>query len=88
MRVKVEVTERDIKLGRKNVTSCSHCAVARAMKRARLKGVSVGVEYGSFQAAGRCINVFFPKKIVSLITNLCHGRPAKPVSFTVNVPAA
>jgi hypothetical protein len=84
MTVEIEVTEEDIRLGSKTPTSNICCPIARALKRAGFKQVSVGVESGTVKG----VRVTFPKKVASFIMAMCYERAIKPFSFTLSVPAA
>jgi hypothetical protein len=84
MKIKVEVTERDIRLGREQILSNSLCPVARAISRAVGKSVDVGVSWASIN---RDYDVVLPKKCQAFIDRLCRGKSLKPFSFTISLPA-
>lgn len=87
-KVKIEITERDIKLGRGSAGDTTRCPVARALKRKlRDKFVRCGCTYFVF-AGNHYIDL--PKKASQFMYDLFDDARAKvkPFSFTVSLPAA
>jgi hypothetical protein len=93
LRVKVEVTERDIKKGAK--LNCNACPIALATKRALYntkgmrkysKGVSVvcSVTSTSEPDNGRYIAATMPVKASNFIDAFDSNHPVKPFSMTLN----
>jgi len=83
MKIKVEVTEKDIELGKKSVTSCTKCAVARALERVYSGSINVGVDICYLDHQG----IKLPRTAATFIKRLCHDKPVKPFSFTISLPA-
>ena len=84
MKIKVEVTEKDIRLGRKQILTNTLCPVARALSRAVGKPVQVGVSWASIN---HDYDTVLPKKCQAFIDRLCGKKPLKPFSFTISLPA-
>jgi hypothetical protein len=82
--MKIEVTEKDIRLGKKYNTSNTHCPVARAIRRAGLKNVGVGVEWAGIGIYNKTVKL--PVRVVNFIKRLCDSEKhdtLKPFTFTL-----
>ena len=86
-KVKIEITERDIELGRGLVGDGTRCPVARALRRKlRDKFFACGCTYFVYGDS----YVDLPKKVSQFMYDLFDGAQAKakPFSFTINLPAS
>lgn len=73
--MKIEVTQEDIKAGRK--TECTRCPIALAIKRKVGYTMSVGT-----RVCGSLDNEFqLPKIAQDFISNFDHGNPVEPFTF-------
>lgn len=79
--MRIYVSAKDIKLGLKTPCSNTLCPVARAIRRAGLKGVRVGVEL--FSSHRQRADVFTPTRVIAAIRGMCAGDGMKPFSFTI-----
>lgn len=77
--MKIIVSKKDIKLGLKTIVSNTKCPVARAIRRAGLKGVSVGVNWARSVYGG---DISLPKEVVTAISHMCDTRTMEPFSFS------
>lgn len=92
MRLKVEVTERDIKRGVKG--DCEACPIALATKRALrnnglrryAKYVSVAEDVFASTLTDDCMSANYPQKAGDFITLFDNGGPeaVKPITMTLN----
>jgi len=73
----IDVTQRDIDLGKKFSTDC--CMVARACKRAGLKNVEVYPWVLYFNKS----NFKLPKFVIDKIDSWDAGRKIAPFKFTI-----
>lgn len=82
--VKIEVTKKDIKHGRKG--QARFCPVARAMKRLTLhKKVWVGGASVSYRVRGSMQGAKLPRAARAFIERFDRGQTVKPFSFSVRV---
>lgn len=79
--MRIYVSANDIKLGLKTLTSSTKCPVARAIRKAGLKGVYVGVGYARMENGGE---IKLPSKATGAIQNMCNQHSMEPFSFTLN----
>lgn len=82
MRVKIDVTARDIKIG--NIRSITGCPVALALKRVVKRNPAIRVSPWDVNVHGA--DYLFPKKIERFHTDVFDGKPVKPFSFFLNLP--
>jgi hypothetical protein len=89
MKIKVEVTEKDIKRGKP--VSCSGCPIALAFRRAtkttssskRMKYVDVSGGYVGFVYKNDDYWVDLPRRAQNFIHKFDLGKSVKPFSFVV-----
>jgi hypothetical protein len=81
--MKIEVTERDIKLGMKTMVSNTKCPVARALHRAGFKNVLVGVSSVSRKDRPDRVAIRLPEHVSHLIHIMCGNNPPNPFSFNL-----
>lgn len=79
--MKIEVTAKDIKLG--SMISNDKCPVARAIKRAGLKKVLVGVDWASMTPYSIDHEVRLPEKVADNIRAMIRGEVLKPFHFSL-----
>jgi len=85
MKIKVEVTERNIRLGKNHASNVFNCPLARALKRTlRKRFYSTG--WAGFTTTDG-YRVEFPLKAKLFQDRLFDGKPVKPFSFTISLPA-
>jgi hypothetical protein len=87
--ITVEVTATDIKLG--VIGNFSGCAIARALKRLRLKNVEVEAQAVTFdKGTGKNRRRFYydlPKRVTKFIERFDEGSTRlKPFTFTLRKP--
>lgn len=78
--MKITVSEKDIKLGLKTICSNLRCPVARAIRRAGLKGVTVGVGWAKTKYG----EIILPDTAIKAILGMCDTSTMQPFSFTLN----
>lgn len=81
MRIKVEVTERDIRLGSRFEMEPKLCPIARALKR-HTTNVSCGYENVTINSW----TFELPKKCLVFQDKLFARESVKPFSFSLSVP--
>lgn len=86
MRVRIDVTERDIKAGVPN--NADTCPIAIAAKRVISGEVCVSFKAGI--ETGKDTSIPLPKKATRFMYSFdnCDDEKVKPFSFTVNAPAS
>lgn len=87
--VSVEVTSRDIELGKAG--NCEHCPVARALERAVGCGVSIDTEIIVFYGTSvmRRFTMYTPKEFAVFITRFddLGAEFVEPFTLDLSVPA-
>jgi hypothetical protein len=83
--MKISVSKQDITLGKKTPISNTRCPVARAMKRAGLKNVCVGITWANFESRKKFQQINFRRKVSRFIEDLTENKPLKPFSFSIRV---
>ena len=89
MKVKIEVTDDDIRLAKKTDFSKKRktqwCPIARALRRVVGDHPSVATNYAEFTKRGTVfVARLFPKKTNRFIRAFDVGKAVKPFSFTVD----
>lgn len=85
MRVKIEVTEKDIRLGRRQASSTTKCPVARALKRVFKSRFRIcEVSFATLEDAV----ITLPREAGLFMYALEGGKSVKPFSFTITAPVA
>jgi len=81
----VTVTKNDIKAG--FLHHSFHCPIAKALKRATKRAVSIGVGYATVyrSESDRYKNTVYilPDEVVKFIRNFDRGLPVEPFTFTL-----
>jgi len=85
VRVRVEVTEEDIRRGKRN--TCTRCPVARALRRSGVISPSVYHSRAIFGRNGQWWGGDLPQKVTDFICAFDDREPVKPFSFVISVPA-
>jgi len=87
MKVKVNVTQRDIKAGCKVNATC--CPIARAINRLLRGGHSSSVcQFGGhIYETGPVAEIVIPKKAAAFMDAFDKPAPVRPFTFTLDLPA-
>lgn len=83
-RVKITVTKKDIQMGLPS-DSCL-CPIARAVRRVLGRGVRVW-RYGVYRRLSEDDFAEFPERVTQFIDRFDDGKPVKPFTFTLRIPA-
>ena len=82
--MKITVTKRDIRLGRKH--NCEGCPIARSIRRATGdRTIQVGCD-NIFLANEKYVSIPLPLKVKKFIEAFDEGEAVKPFSFTMRRP--
>lgn len=82
--MKIEVTERDIRLGRKDPGSSTQCPVARAIKRALgIKTLHIGTDRMHSGALPECAVPSKAEKFIDRMCSVSDDIALQPFSFVL-----
>lgn len=82
MKVKIDVTAKDIKNG--IAVDGENCPIGRAVQRVGFKGVCVSNDEFEFNFGEFAVNL--PKKASKFISKFDAGTKVKPFTFVINIP--